>query len=457
MKRWLFILGFLSVFSTEVIFSQTEEIATESTFDFSLLRQNDEVNLDEASEKNVYKSLKKLQLREHTFLSFGGSYRVQAEAFVNEQFSTEEDQNDYWFLQRLQLFSHLKVADKFELFVELNSSLITSKDNLAPVDRDELSLNQLFARYHFNDHWNVLVGRQNMRLGSGRLVDVREGPNVRLSFDMVQFQYKNHAAKVTAFYAVPVRPEAGVFDNDVLNFQETLATVYWTQHWNANTNTDIYLMYKEEDDKTWNAGTADDERLSIGVRHFGAWKNFTYNNEFVYQTGKFGTQDIRAWTASVNVEHPISLFNANATLGLKTELISGDTNINDDNLNTFDGLYPRGAYFGRVARFGPSNLFDIHPYIKTTLGPLSLEFDYVAFWRFSNDDGVYSPPLILEYPSVNSKRFIGHQIGSIAGFEVNNFVALELETNLIFPSSFLRESGLNDTLFHTVLTAEIKF
>ena len=60
--------------------------------------------------------------------------------------------------------AHLKVGDRFELFAELNSSFITSKEVLAPVDRDELNINQLFARYYFTDEFNVLVGRQNMRL-----------------------------------------------------------------------------------------------------------------------------------------------------------------------------------------------------------------------------------------------------------------------------------------------------
>ena len=30
---------------------------------------------------------------------------------------------------------------------------------------------------------NFRVGRQELEYGSGRLIDVREGPNVRLSFD----------------------------------------------------------------------------------------------------------------------------------------------------------------------------------------------------------------------------------------------------------------------------------
>ena len=34
--------------------------------------------------------------------------------------------------------------------------------------------------------------------------------------------------------------------------------------------------YKEEEAKTWDSGTADDNRLSLGLRHFGKWKKLTY-------------------------------------------------------------------------------------------------------------------------------------------------------------------------------------
>ncbi len=452
MKTWRIIAGFLC-FTFVVVNAQESD----TKINFSLLRQNDEITISKNDSKNLYQRLKMMPLGNNATLSFGGSYRFQTEAFVNEQFASEVDQSDYWFLNRFQLHAHLKIADKFEFFAEFNSSLITSKDNLVPVDRDELNINQLFARYHFDEQWNILVGRQNIRLGSGRLVDIREGPNVRLSFDMAQLQYQDNNTKITAFYAVPVRPEPGIFDNDILNFQETLSAMYWTQNWNETTGTDVYLFYKTEENKTWNSGTADDNRLSIGLRHFGTWNKLTYNNEFVYQTGSFGNQNIRAWTASFNIEHPLEILGKNTIVGLKTEAISGDNSTTDNNLNTFDGLYPRGAYFGRVARIGPSNLIDMHPYLNTQIGNLYLSLDYVAFWRFSRQDGVYSPPLLLEYPSINNDRFIAHQIGTITGYEVNKFINLELETNLIFPQSFLQNSGLNNTLFHAVLTAEIKF
>ena len=425
---------------------------------FSLLRQNDDLStLGEKEDLSTYERLKIVPFGNNSSLSFGGSYRFQTESFINEQFSADLEESDVWFLNRFMLHTHLRLGERFELFGELNSSLITSKDNLTPVDKDELLVNQFFARYRFNENWEFLVGRQNMRLGSGRLVDVREGPNVRLSFDMAALDFHDGKTSMKAFFGVPVQQWPGVFDNKMLQFEESIGGLYATRLWGEALNFDFYALYKREDAKTWNLGTEDDRRTSLGVRHFGEWKGLRFNNEFVYQMGDFGAQDITAWTASFNVESTVRWGDQAFNMGIKTEAISGDTDPNDATLNTFDALYPRGAYFGRVARFGPSNLIDIHPYVNATLGRFNVALDYVAFWRFSTADGVYNPALILEYPSLNDERFIGHQIGTIAAIELNKHIALEWETNIIFPGAFLVESGLDDILFHTVFTTEFKF
>ncbi len=78
--------------------------------------------------------------------------------------------------------------------------------------------------------------------------------------------------------------------------------------------------------------------------------------------------------------------------------------------------------------------------------------DYVAFWRFSTNDGLYNPALMLDYPSVNNERFIANQIGAIAGYEINKFISIELESNIIFPGAFLKQSNQGDPLYHFVFT-----
>lgn len=281
--------------------------------------------------------------------------------------------------------------------------------------------------------------------------------NVRFIKLSSQVNFSNSKFSAKGFFAIPVKPSPEVFDNDFLEFDETFSWLYTTTRFNTSNNLDLYAFYQKDDNVTYNNGNENERRTSVGTRYFGSYKSLTYNNEVVYQFGSFGNQNINAWTASFQVENKTKLLNHIFNTGFKTEIISGDKDANDNTLNTFDALYPRGTYFGRVARFGPSNLIDIHPYVNTQFKKLFIEFDYDVFWRYSVNDGVYNAALLLEYPSTNNQRFIGQQLGTIVGYKINKHINLEFESNIIFPEAFLKQSNQGDTLHHFVLTTEIKF
>lgn len=430
----------------------------ENDYRFALLRQDDSVALQNGrKEMSWYRSLKHPYQSERNQLTLGGSWRGQAESFVNEEFSTEGPQDNIWYLNRFLVHAHLKLGDRFEAFAELGSSWGHGKNNPSPVDKDALYVNQLFVAYRLTSNIGLEVGRYNLRLGSGRLVDIREGPNVRRSFDLVRWWHHTKGFEVQTFFFIPVEPEPGTFDNGHGTFDETFSGLYATVHFADDNHLDAYVLYQKEDGATYQSGTDNERRMSLGIRHFGNHKGLTYNNEVVYQLGSFGDQDVSAWTLSLQVEGELALWGKAIGVGIKTEAMSGDTNGTDANLNTFDALYPRGAYFGRVARFGPSNLIDVHPYMNTSFNKLSLEVDYAAFWRYSLEDGVYGAAMTLDYPSLNNQRFIANQIGFIAGYGFNHAIAVELEGNVIFPGPFLQESNMGDILYHIVLTTEFKF
>jgi len=426
--------------------------------DFNLLRQNDKIDAsNNIQSKKTYHQFKYIPLSNHTSLSFGGSWRFQYESFINEQFQKSPNQDILWYLNRVMLHAHLRVKDKFQVFAEINSSLIGDKDNPSPVDKDALSINQIFFNYKISHKWSFGIGRQNLIFGSGRLVDAREGPNVRRAFDLAQINFRDNKFSAKGFFAIPVEPRPKAFDNDFLEFDETFTGLYTTTRFNRLNNLDLYAFYQKDDNVTYNNGNENERRTSVGARYFGAYKSWTYNNELVYQFGDFGNQNIHAWTMSFQFEKKTKLSNHIFNSGLKTEIISGDKEFNDNTLNTFDALYPRGAYFGRVARFGPSNLIDIHPYINTNFNKLFIEFDYDVFWRYSVNDGVYNAALLLEYPNTNNERFIGQQLGTIISYKINKHINLEFESNIIFPGAFLKQSNQGDTLYHFVFTTEILF
>tara|TARA_R110002072_G_scaffold37715_19_gene109980 strand:+ start:5478 stop:6863 length:1386 start_codon:yes stop_codon:yes gene_type:complete len=433
-------------------------ISQNTPIKFSLLRQYDNVDtLKHNPSKNTYQQIKYIPLSKHTSLSFGGSWRFQYESFFNEQFQNNPNQDNLWYLNRIMLNAHLKIKDKFEVFAEVNSSFIGDKDNPGPVDKDELAINQLFIKYQFNEHWGIDIGRENLILGSNRLVDLREGPNVRRSFDLTQINYNSNTFSAKAFFAIPVKPNPYVFDNDFLEFDETLTVLYTTISLNKTNYLDAYVLYQKDDNVSYNNAQGNERRTSLGIRYFGNYKTLKFNNEAVYQFGNIENQSIRAWTLSLQLENRTKLGNHFYNIGVKSEIISGDKNQNDGMLNTFDALYPSGAYFGRVARFGPSNLIDVHPYINTQFKKLFIEFDYDVFWRHSVNDGVYNAALLLQYPNTNNERFIGQQVGTIIGYKMSKHINLEFESNIIFPGSFLKQSNQSDTLYHFILTTEIKF
>lgn len=424
---------------------------------FHILSQDDDFSsLKKKEDKSSYEHLKWIDLGNQNSLSFGGDYRFQAESFSNEGFIKEETQDNIWILNRFLAHAHFKFGQRFEIYTELNSSTTIAKDAPSPVDKDVLSLNQAFVKYHIISNWSVLLGRENLRFGTRRLVDIREGPNVRRSFDLARLDYSTENISITAFVSTPVQNKPKAFDNNYVKFDETFSGIYVTKSLSKSIGIDIYGFYQKDDNATYNIGTANERRYSLGTRFFGTINDFTYNNEMVYQFGRFGNLDIQAYTVSLQGEFAFDFIADKTIFGFKTEVISGDKNSDDTSLNTFDALYPRGAYFGKVAKFGPSNLMDVHPYLNFKKKNYYLELDYDAFWRYSVSDGVYGASLHLEYPSTNNKVFIGQQIGTLLGYDVNNHFNLEFETNIIFPGDFLKESSLDATLFHTVITAEYR-
>src|SRR5206468_889116 len=60
----------------------------------------------------------------------------------------------------------------------------------------------------------VQAGRLELEYGSGRLIDIREGPNVRVSFDGFRVKSKINAWQIDGFAVRPDVDNFGFFDNE---------------------------------------------------------------------------------------------------------------------------------------------------------------------------------------------------------------------------------------------------
>lgn len=450
-KSMGFLLGFICITHG---WSQNQPKA----YNFNLLSQQDDFSfLKEIPEKSAYDAIKYIPFGRKGVISFGADLRFQTEHYVHEEFGSETAYDRFWYLVRNLYHAHYRRGEKWEVYGELNTAWVWNKPGPSPVDEDHLSVNQLFVAYKPGVYTKVFMGRENLNLGSRRLVDVREGPNVRRSFDLLKFLYQKTTLSALVLAGIPVYNTPGSFDNDYLHHNEIFAGTYITRKWSASKGLDVYGLYQYKRNTQYNAGPDVENRYSLGFRYFGSKNNWRFDHEVVLQTGTFGTATIWAWTASFKGDYTYTVGSIKGLAGLKTELISGDKNPADHRLNTFNSLYPRGAYFGRVAKFGPANLMDVHPYIQFFEKQWYAELDYDVFWRYSVHDAVYNPALKIAYPPTDSAKFIGHQLGTLSGVNIGPHYNMELETNFIIPGDFLRESHRTQNLFHIVLTTEFKF
>jgi hypothetical protein len=84
-----------------------------------------------------------------------------------------------------------------------------------PIDEKKLDFEAAFfeARTTGKNWIGLRVGRQELNYGSGRLISVREGPNVRQSFDGLKVMSSIGSWNVDAFAARPDLDKPGFFDN----------------------------------------------------------------------------------------------------------------------------------------------------------------------------------------------------------------------------------------------------
>jgi len=148
-----------------------------------------------------------------------GGIRETYERFHNTNFGLSPDDPDGYLLQRYLFHVDLHAGERFRFFGELNSSLEDGRTGgPRPLDEDKLDVHQGFLEFVLlkpreNSSLTLRIGRHEMAFGSGRMVDLREGPNVPLSFDGLRLSWKSPAWHFDAFATRPVQNEPGTFDD----------------------------------------------------------------------------------------------------------------------------------------------------------------------------------------------------------------------------------------------------
>ncbi|MFO1499392.1 MAG: alginate export family protein [Verrucomicrobiota bacterium] len=425
--------------------------------DYSYLR-------DPALRADAFDTIKFIPLnaRGSAFLSTGGEIRERFEYVEHNNWGRgPADQNGY-LLHRYVVHADWHEGDQFRFFAAFKSGLEEGRSGgPRPTDRDRFDLHQAFADLRALDmvdrSLTLRLGRQELAYGSSRLISVREGPNVRLSFDGAKGMWKSDSWQVDAFAVKPARTQPGVFDDDP-DPHQSLWGIYSVAAVPPfrGAKVDLYYLGLERGQARFDQGAARETRHSFGGRIWGRDRSWDYNFEAVYQYGTFGHEEIHAWTVASDTGYTLLDAPFSPRFGLKANITSGDQNPEDAGLQTFNPLFPRGAYFGEPALIGPANHIDVHPSVDLNLSRrLRLNLNWDLFWRESVRDGIYGPALnLIRSGRDSNERLVGHQFEALLEWRLNRHLLVTADYAHFFTGPFLEETtpGEDVDYFSTWLT-----
>ena len=430
--------------------------------DWSFLR-------DRSLRQDFWDPIKYIPLRSDAddwYLTIGGEAREVWEQIGNDNWGQQPYMNGY-FNERYMIHFDVHYGKHVRTFVELKSALNSFRiGGPRTIDEKKLDFQAAFLELGTSGDRNWIklrVGRQEMDYGSGRLIDVREGPNSRLSFDGFMVKSKIDSWQVDGFAMRPDLDKFGFFDN-APDHTVGFWGVYATRPLPRKHTLDVYYLGLNRKEATFERGTAQEVRHSLGARIFQPAATerpgWDFDYEGTWQFGTFGSGNIEAWTIASNTGYRFPTAPLKPRFSVNADIASGD-HPGSNTLGTFNPLYPSGHYFGVFASTGsgPLNFMDIHPKVQLEAPHgVSIFADWIFQWRESLEDGVYAIPGFLIRAADDSRaRFVGNRPGAEIQWQANHHLWFQADCGLFYAGPFIKETLPGRNLNYWALWVGYKF
>ncbi|OJJ19355.1 hypothetical protein BKI52_21330 [marine bacterium AO1-C] len=408
--------------------------------------------------------LKWISIRKNIHLTLGGEYRARLEHFTNKSYTTEDET---FYSQRLSLHASLQVGSKVRLFGEAYHGYVSNGNQL--LESDEIDLHQAFLEWKIinkkQTSASLRVGRQEIGYGASRLIGIREGPNLRRSFDMARFILKRGNAFVQVMYGKEININFYAFDNTSNIFDNqannpTLWGAYWQRPLPSGAQSlDIYYFGFKSKLAQFNDIAGEELRHSLGIRSYGKLGRFSYNSELIYQFGTLNQATIAAFNLEADWKFLLAKSGWKPTLGIKLDWSSGDQSPGDNKVQTFNPMFVNPAIYSLAAVNTPANITSFHPNVTVTpLKGLVVLVDYALFYRTQTADGVYAPPRFLVRPANGSvEKHVGDVIGIQVRYALHRNITFDMRSSYFIPGRFLKASGASENTFYIAPTLSLKF
>ena len=394
----------------------------------------------------------------YTYLSFGADTRERFESNNAANFGTGSNVAQNYIISRNEFHADLRIANQVQAFVQFQADYAPWKTMLTPVDRDKLDLEQGFVVLTEPVGGGTLklrAGRQQFAFDLQRFVSVRDGPNVRQSYDAGWADYENGPWRFITFYSLPVQVrDITIFDDYSSVTKQTFGMARAEYKLSESLFIAGYYANFTQADVQFPNASGDERRDIFDVHLNGNANHFDFDFEVMNQSGRIGIEPIEAWAVGSLAGYTFADVKWSPRLGIQVDAASGDGN-NKQTFGTFNPLFPNGYYFTLAGYTGYTNLIHVKPSLTLSLTPsLKIAIAAAAQWRQNTADAVYTQP---DVPVPNTAGRPGAYTGSYGqlrlDWTIDRATSFAVEAVHFAIGDALRNAGAHDSNY---LGVEIK-
>lgn len=381
------------------------------------------------------------------YLSFGARQRLRYEANDAPAFGVGGRKDDY-VISRTELHADLR-AGGMQAFVQLESTFAPGKSRLSPVDANRADIEQAFVAYVQRSGGGVLklrLGRQQFAFDLQRFVSVRDGPNVRQSFDGAWADFETGPWRLISYWTQPVvnRDLRALDDRSSDRF--TFSGVRVERQVFGGQELSTYWSQYRQEGVVYAGLRGTDRRDVFDVRFAGKAGAVDWDLEAMGQTGDFAGRSVSAWAFGARAGYTLSA-PLSPRLGLQVDGASGDRDSKDGVLGTFNPLFPNGYYVTLAGYTGFVNFIHVKPSVTVKpLPKLTATLAAAAQWRETTADAVYTQP-ISPVPGTAGEngRYTGAYAQLRLDYQISPHLTGALEAVHFAVGSALRRVGARDS------------
>jgi hypothetical protein len=300
-------------------------------------------------------------------------------------------------------------------------------------------------------------------------VGASEWNNISRVFDAVKLRWEEKNWSADLFAASVVNPgDVGQFDQSDFfngtekNRGEVLTGLYGSTSALGLQTTDLYVLHLHDEypggntnfftfgtrvkskPGAFSSATANGKKKPVGL---------DYSGEFAVQSGKlaqkvgttstYSAKNLSAFALNVGSGYTFDI-PGSPRAGVAYSYATGDNNLGDSKVGTFQNLYPTNhKFYGQLDAFSWQNMHDLELNFKCApVKNVTLKSELHGFWLANTNDSWYraNGTTSVRTPSQSAGSYAGSEIDLTASWNISKPVAMEAGYSRFFAGSYLKDA-----------------